>query len=107
MGGALAELGDGLVQLGLLLRQVLLVQSEQLLALPVLLLQAWRTVKEQPQVHTTGTHHRYHRYTPQVHTTGTRHRYTGTQVHTTEQNLRSVSTGCPETENYLSYQLQH
>lgn len=39
----LAELGDGLIELRLLLREVLLVESEQLLALFVLLLHACRT----------------------------------------------------------------
>lgn len=39
----LAELGDGLIELRLLLREVLLVESEQLLALFVLLLHACKT----------------------------------------------------------------
>ena len=43
MGGCLAELGDGLVEFCLLLGKVLLVEPEQLLALSVLLLQAWGT----------------------------------------------------------------
>lgn len=43
VGWHLAELGDGLVELSLLLRKVLLVEPKQLLALSVLLLQAWRT----------------------------------------------------------------
>lgn len=38
----LAELGNGLVKFRLLLRKVLLVEPQQLLALPVLLLHAWR-----------------------------------------------------------------
>lgn len=47
MGRCLAELGDGAVQFHLLLRQVLLVESEQLLAFSVLLLQAWREEVEE------------------------------------------------------------
>lgn len=39
----LAELGDGLIELRLLLREVLLVESEQLLALFVLLLHVCET----------------------------------------------------------------
>lgn len=42
MGWSLAELCNGLVKFGLLLRKVLLVKSKQLLALSVLLLQTWR-----------------------------------------------------------------
>lgn len=38
----LAQLGDGLIELRLLLREILLVESEQLLALFVLLLHACR-----------------------------------------------------------------
>lgn len=51
----LAELGDGLVQFGLLLREVLLVEPQQLLALSVLLLQAWRTTVKEPTASTLNT----------------------------------------------------
>lgn len=43
VGRCLAKLGNGLVELHLLLRKVLLVEPEQLLALSVLLLQACST----------------------------------------------------------------
>lgn len=43
VGWCLAELSNGLVKFCLLLRKVLLVEPKQLLALSVLLLQAWRT----------------------------------------------------------------
>lgn len=43
-GWCLAELGNGLVKFRLLLRKVLLVKPEQLLAFFILLLQAWGTM---------------------------------------------------------------
>jgi len=51
----LAELGNGLVQFGLLLREVLLIEPQQLLALSVLLLQAWRTTVKEPTASTLNT----------------------------------------------------